>query len=354
MDFQELLDKIKIAYTLQRPFVAYRKPNEKLIKALFQNDRALYFLKDYEAKGFVFAPFDSTKKSILIPLEKSEYHRVDLDSQELPLPSGFAHSEFYSEADKQKHLVLVNNGIDFINAKQVEKVVLSRKQEVQVGNFNLEEIFKKLLSNYNNATCYVWFHPKVGLWLGATPETLITVAGKQFKTMSLAATRPYVDSLEIEWNAKELEEQQIVTDFITSNLSAITDHLKITEPTTVKAGNIIHLKSSISGNLKSINDLKKVLDLLHPTPAVCGMPKAIAKQFILENEQYDREFYSGYLGELNLDNTTALYVNLRCVQLKSSNAYIYIGGGIIKGSTAESEWQETIEKAKVMLKVLVN
>ena len=140
---------------------------------------------------------------------------------------------------------------------------------------------------------------------------------------------------------------------------------------TIKAGNLLHLKTRVSGLLTS--NLKEVVTVLHPTPAVCGLPKVTAKQFILNNENYNREFYSGYLGELNIKEKTTrntnrrnvennaysavktisnLYVNLRCMQLTDVKASIYVGGGITKDSIAENEWQETVNKTQTMKKVL--
>ena len=92
--------------------------------------------------------------------------------------------------------------------------------------------------------------------------------------------------------------------------------------------------------------------MLHPTPAVCGLPKEEAKQFILDNELYNRDFYTGFLGELNLKGQTNLYVNLRCMQLKDNRISIYVGGGITADSNAENEWEETVIKAKVMKNAL--
>ena len=141
-----------------------------------------------------------------------------------------------------------------------------------------------------------------------------------------------------------------------------------------KAGNLLHLKTNISGTLSSnIVDFQQILNTLHPTPAVCGVPKAEAKAFILQHENYHREFYTGFLGELNLKEkrsrqtmrhnaendafTTVitvsnLYVNLRCMQLKNAQAMIYVGGGITKDSIPEAEWEETVNKAQTIKSVI--
>jgi isochorismate synthase len=97
-----------------------------------------------------------------------------------------------------------------------------------------------------------------------------------------------------------------------------------------------------------------VIRALHPTSAVCGMPLEAALTFLLNNEPYDRRYYTGYLGELNLgtDAQTHLYVNLRCMEIKDQMAHIYVGGGITKDSDPELEWQETVAKSETMLHVL--
>jgi isochorismate synthase len=122
-------------------------------------------------------------------------------------------------------------------------------------------------------------------------------------------------------------------------------------------------------------DIKKLLKVLHPTPAVGGMPKNEAYLFIKANENYNREFYTGYLGELNfkeeiarvsnnrnienkayraIHTKTDLFVNLRSMQLKDQKATIYIGGGITIDSIPEQEWEETVNKSATMLKVIQN
>ena len=220
---------------------------------------------------------------------------------------------------------------------------------------------------------YCWYHPKVGLWLGATPETLIKIEGNRFSIMALAGTQDYKGTLDVVWQDKEKQEQQFVTDFIIENLRPSVESFKISDVETVKAGNLLHLKTMISARLNSKSNLKEIVSVLHPTPAVCGLPKFNAKQFILENEHYSRAFYTGFLGELNMETklqsrsarrnienraytinrkSTQLYVNLRCMQLKNAEAIIYIGGGITKHSVPEKEWQETVSKSLVIKNIL--
>jgi isochorismate synthase len=264
------------------------------------------------------------------------------------------HSTINNGSSKDSYINLVGSCIDFIKRGKAKKVVLSRREDLELTNFSIAKIFEKLIYNYRNAFVYVWYHPKVGLWFGATPEQLVRIKLKAFSTVSLAGTQVYKDSLDVMWNKKELEEQQIVTNYIESNLNSLVDDLSISKPTTIKAGNLLHLKTVIKGLLNDKFDLKNLLDNLHPTPAVCGMPMNNAKEFILKNEDYKRQFYTGFLGELNIDNSSDLFVNLRCMKIENSIASLFIGGGITIDSIPENEWLETVEKSKVMKKVLSN
>src|SRR5690606_4930196 len=347
MTSEVFFEQIQQQLEKQLPFVAYRKPGETLVKAMMQQTVDVFTVADYTEKGFVFAPFDSTKEAILIPLEHSEV--ISCQNPQLVKNNASHHESLALELDREQHINLVQKGVDAIKADQFQKVVLSRIEKTDHTITNPIEVFKALLYHYPSAFVYFWYHPKVGMWLGATPETLIQLEGSRFKTMSLAGTQKYHGTKEVMWQNKEKEEQQFVTDFIVNSLKPFTTSLTISDVETIKAGNILHLKTSISGilNLKNTS-LKQVLLALHPTPAVCGLPKERAKEFILKQENYNREYYTGFLRELNIQkkitrNTNRrnvennayasvkkvsnLFVNLRCMQILDKKACIYVGGG---------------------------
>ncbi|WP_452226136.1 chorismate-binding protein [Lacinutrix cladophorae] len=354
------------------PFVVYRKPNDFEVHALLQKADELHVIKDYTESGFVFSPFDNKDDAILLPFNSSKKISSNYD-----ISSEFKAATIHkvsSLKSKEEHIQLVQKGIDAIRKGPIQKVVLSRKEEQHISEENPLKIFKRLLEKYVSAFVYCWYHPKVGLWLGATPETLLKVEGNRFNTMALAGTQMYNQAKDVVWQDKEKDEQQIVTAFVVNSLKDSVSTIKISEVETVMAGNLLHLKTAISGTLDFKNlDFKALLTNLHPTPAVCGFPKEMAKQFIVHNESYNREFYAGFLGELNLkENKTRnrnrrnvennvyatvktvsnLFVNLRCMQLKNKAALVYVGGGITKDSVAENEWQETVNKTQTIQAVL--
>ncbi|WP_291868547.1 chorismate-binding protein [Maribacter sp.] len=366
--FRQLIEKAEEQLVKKAPFVLYRKPSSTIVNGGFQNTPEVYHVKTFKEKGFVFAPFNAELPVVLmhlddhvmapyVPLLKEEEHKRTECNIE--------------ESDKDFHIQLVKKGIAEIKKDAFKKVVLSRKIVVDCTRDPFI-LFTALLQKYSAAFCYLWYHPKIGMWLGATPEILMRLEGKRLTTMSLAGTKPYVEEQEAQWGAKELEEQELVTEYITTALKDKVDKLVSSKVASIRAGNLWHLRTKLTADIKN-ESLQSIVKVLHPTPAVCGMPKEVTQSFILKEENYDRLFYTGYLGELNVKqenlrttrrrNTenrayksikivSDLYVNLRCMQLIKEKAFVYVGGGITKDSDPEKEWEETVNKSKTMLSIL--
>ncbi|AWG21848.1 isochorismate synthase [Flavobacterium faecale] len=349
--------KVKQQEAQDLPFVLFKKPNKKKLVGFFQNNDHLYFAENFKERGFVFAPFDGNQM-LLIPKEESVRWETKIS-----LSKDFSVNdiEVASEDDvdsKQYFENLVRKGIQGIANGDFHKVVASREEVVAVPDFDLVTVFKKLIQYYPSAFCYCWYHPKIGLWMGATPERLLKANKKRFYTMALAGTKIGDDIDNVEWKPKEKEEQQIVTDFILENLKDKTSEVAVSSPYTLKAGKLLHIITDIEGVINKNSNLSDVVKVLHPTPAVCGLPKEKAKAFILANENYDRSYYTGFLGELNIkefdkhQSKSDLYVNLRCMNIKNKEAHLYIGCGITKDSVPEKEWKESVNKATTMKRVL--
>jgi isochorismate synthase len=347
-----ILQQIKTSLHHNLPFVVYKKADENIISAFLQHNNQLFTTKDYAESGFVFAPFNTNEPSVLIPIKESEFLQEEID---FAIEIGEKKNYSLEDTSKQNHVDLVKRGINEINKGTFKKVVLSRKEEIVLHQIDVIEIFKKLVNVYPKAFVYLWYHPKVGMWLGATPEILVKISENEFETMSLAGTQVDKGEENVLWGAKELEEQQMVTDYLLEKLQPICKTVEANEVETVKAGSLLHLKTIVKGVFSK--DKSELIKTLHPTPAVCGYPKEEAQNFILNNENYPREFYTGFLGELNFKREeevkfSNLFVNLRCMQIKQNIAQIYIGGGITKDSVPEKEWEETKAKSLTMKNVL--
>lgn len=351
----DLFIKVKTHQEQQLPFVLFAKPNSDKMVGLFQKNDHLYFLEDFAATGFVFAPFDNDLMPF-IPQKLSDVYVERIVQKDYLVTSTV--SPEIDETAKILFENLVQRGIEAIGKGTFEKVVLSRKEEVLLRQFDLETVFKKLIAFYPTAFKYCFFHPKIGMWLGATPEQFLKINQKSLQTVALAGTQIAENDSNVIWQDKEIEEQRLVTEFITTNLQNKVSEMTVSSPYSVKAGNLWHIKTDIAATIKSKKAKGEIISALHPTSAVCGLPKESAKAFILKNENYEREYYSGFLGELNIDLATFrteqsdLFVNLRCMKIVGDTAALFIGCGITKDSIPADEFMETVNKSMTMRKVL--
>lgn len=348
--------KVKQQEKQNLPFVIYSKPNKNVLEGYFQKDDHLYFAESFEEKGFIFAPFKD-HQIVLIPKRKSHHWKSVLPEVDVHLNENIENNSEDLKA-KTNFETSVQKAIDAINKGDFNKVVLSRCELVSLNDFDLIAVFEKLVYTYPTAFTYCWYHPKIGLWMGATPERLVKSKKNQFLTTALAGTKVAQETKQEVWENKEIDEQHFVTHYIIDNIEKITSEVTVSSPYTIKAGNLLHIRTDIKGKINENSNLKDLVSALHPTPAVCGLPEAITKQFILENENYNREYYTGFLGELNKKSIkkkklkSDLYVNLRCMQIKNQQAFLYMGCGITKDSNPEKEWEESVNKSMTMKKIL--
>jgi isochorismate synthase len=364
----------------------WRLPN-KTIKHVILSQENKLIKKDFPVEdlpeGFIFAPFDKEKERIFLPADFS----FSIENQELKAPENSTEnrSQAWLKESLQRNYLTGNPKIYYANSTKTEtaqvdfenlvarcvseiekgsfeKVVPSRTKQISLpSDFNVIDSFQKLCSTYPNALISFVSLPGIGSWLGATPEVLVSVENKNiFKTVALAGTKPFDEAINIKsvaWTQKEIEEQALVERYIISCFKKI--RLREYEehgPKTVVAGNLMHLKSEFTVDMNATNfpQLGSImLQLLHPTSAVCGMPLDATFDFLKSNEGYDREFYSGYLGPVNFNNNINIFVNLRCMQLLlNDKAICYAGAGTTIDSVPEDEWLETELKLNTLLNVL--
>lgn len=355
MNLHEFTQEISAHLKKELPFVLYAQPTENMVQALLQNDNTLHYTKDLSENGFVMAPFDFTGTASFIPEKSSVKIKTEIVTSKVDKSFSTQTSEITNnKPEKDAYLKKLEKAIETIKNREAKKIVLSRYKDFELQNFSIETLINQLLNQYPTAFRYIWYHPHTGIWCGATPETLVQVENQSFKTMALAGTQPYKDTEQVEWGPKELDEQQLVTNAITNNLQQITSILKVSKAYTHRAGSLLHLKTDIEGVLKKgKTTLAKIANVLHPTPAVGGAPTKFAKNYIIENESYNRSYYTGFLGPITNNGATAsLMVNLRCMEINDNISRIYVGGGITIASQPLAEWQETQNKMQTMLQVL--
>lgn len=249
---------------------------------------------------------------------------------------------------QEQYLEKVNRAIDEVRKNHWQKLVISRPVEVPFcsDGGKLATLFLELCERFPQAFCYVWRDENC-LWIGATPELLGKFDREKstFNTMSLAGTLP----IDEEWTEKEIKEQQAVTDYISLVLKTYADEVEIGQTKNHILGKIKHLKTDFLVKIDE-EKLEHLIRELHPTPAVCGIPKEDCQQKIIEIEGYNREYYTGYI-RIETEEKTYFFVNLRCMQVFDNKIIAYAGGGITSHSNAQKEWQETEMKVQSILSI---
>ncbi len=335
---KQFQDKLERLIQQKKPFVLFRKPNQIKVE-LWENQGKT------TRRKFSCNSFDN---STIIEFNDDEVVEIlidDLPKIDLLLPVSTQNEEIsYND-----YINLIEKTVDELKSNSdTQKIVISRIKELDKENINLSETFKNLHQYYPNAYVYLRYDVEEGCWIGASPELLLKEENQLIQTVSLAGTKAKED----DWTDKEYHEQQVVTNYITTTLARFTNYVDVDGPFSVNAGFFEHLKSFISAQLTDKNKLYDVLKALHPTPAVGGMPKDLAKDFILTNEGYNRSFYAGFMG-YETENESEFFVNLRCAKIYQNKVKLYVGGGIMPDSIPENEWKETELKSKTIGELLL-
>ena len=213
MHVSSFFGKVEQHFQSRLPFVLYRKPNSMQFKAWLKANPNLDYSDEFTEEGFVFAPYGDEPAVIF---RKEDCHCLSATQRLSSVQLTTTENSDLTPETKSAYKRLIDRAISEINTTPLLKVVLSRVLNVDYSGRSPVAIFKELIEAYPNAFVYCWFHPKVGLWLGATPELLLSLKRNQLKTVSLAGTLNASDHAE--WSPKEIHEQQIVTDFIVSQL----------------------------------------------------------------------------------------------------------------------------------------
>ena len=308
--------------------------------------------------GFVIAPFATSPDQPIIIIRPDRVSTEPLAS--VPSNTIGEHSASSSVSSQRSYYA-----VDFANFHSqlqqglFRKIVLARcADEESAVSLSPEELFYKACQFYPRMFIALVHTPQSGTWLTATPEILLEGNGSQWRTIALAGTMKLEgEQLNGEgetaaWRTKHIEEQRVVATYIAECLERFTTNFHEEGPRTVRAANLVHLRSDFSFALPDNDHIGDLLHALHPTPAVCGLPKREVFQFIVGNEHTPRRYYSGFMGPLGIQESTHLYVSLRCMNIEGCHYHLYAGGGLLKDSTEEQEWQETEAKLETMRTLL--
>ena len=301
-------------------------------------------------RGFVMAPFQISEKQPILLIRPDSVETVLVDS-------GFRESR----GQVPDFHISQEYAIDFANfhsqlvSGTFRKIVLARcADETSPDDIPPLELFQRACMLYPRMFIALVSTEKSGCWLTATPEILLEGKAEAWRTIALAGTMKLEgeqlngEGETVRWSTKNIQEQRIVATYITECLEQFTGDFHEEGPRTVRAANLVHLRSDFTFVLPDNQHLGDLLHTLHPTPAVCGLPKRETFEFITHNEHTPRRYYSGFMGMLDPAAETHLYVSLRCMNIEGNRYHLYAGGGLLKDSQEEQEWAETEAKLETM------
>lgn len=303
--------------------------------------------KNNDENNITFYPFEGSELNKhygkIIKVNHEHADDTTLVTSSLPKDNTQLSAETQSE-----YLTNLKKVIGTINENKLPKLVYSRRKIfTDFREIDLQKSYENLCASYPNAFRYIFINEEVA-WMGAFSEVLgkFDKKTRRFETMSLAGTLPVSET----WSEKEIEEQKPVTEYIRNILRTYSS--KIEESSTYDhiSGNIKHLRTDFKADINP-GDLDEIIKNLHPTPAVCGIPKDFCKGKIRELEKFPRELYAGYI-KIETEETVYYFVNLRCCKLYQDSVHIFVGGGITAQSNPEKEWRETELKSEAILKNL--
>jgi menaquinone-specific isochorismate synthase len=243
----------------------------------------------------------------------------------------------------------------------LKKVVLARELRLIFNQtIKVEQVLHHLLKEQAESFVFA-FESNGDCFIGASPERLIKKDGENLFSTCLAGSIARGTSVIEDQNLgnlllsdnKNLNEHQFVVDMIKNAMEEFCREIFIPKfPQLMKMRYIQHLYTPVSGISKENTSLLKVLEHLHPTPALGGMPKNEAIEKIREVEELDRGFYAAPIGWLDLNGNGEFAVAIRSGLIQGNEASLFAGCGIVENSDAESEFLETRIKFRPMLNAL--
>lgn len=243
---------------------------------------------------------------------------------------------------------------------EMEKIVLARKTTIQFDSHIQPFVFMRYLRRDISRAFHFYFQPCAECgFIGATPERLYKRTGRMIETEAVAGTRPRSAVVEEDErlgcellnSEKDAREHDYVRQTIRQAITDLCDQIEANgEVTLLKLSRVQHLYNRFKARLQDGCSDAEILHLLHPTPAVGGVPKAVAVQKIAALEPFDRGWYTGPVGWVSRSGAE-FAVAIRCGLIEGDRLQVFTGAGIVQGSDPESEWQEIEDKLGSFLSV---
>lgn len=253
----------------------------------------------------------------------------------------------------------VETALRFIGEGALQKLVLARPLHLALDRPLRAAPLLARFAEVHPGCIRFAFRAGSTLFAGATPELLYRRRGDALETMALAGTAkrdpdPQRDGAlgtQLLADPKERHEHALVVEALREGLAPLSSALEVEPPGLRRLANVQHLQTLLRARLLPGVTDRALLERLHPTPAVCGLPRAAARALLRELEGFERGWYAGPVGAVSLDGAT-FAVALRCLLAEGTAARLFVGAGIVGGSDAAREWRETQSKSLAVLRAL--
>jgi menaquinone-specific isochorismate synthase len=245
---------------------------------------------------------------------------------------------------------LVEDALDAIRGREVDKVVLSRRLSARFGaEIPVDLVLANLVGSEPGSHTFL-----VDGFVGSSPELLVSLTGDRVRSVSLAGSADLDDPAGAHSfdTAKMAQEHILAADSVDDSLAPLCTRLDRSRSTVATYGDIQHLSTTFDGVTLPGTELPDLLSALHPTAAVAGTPTKTALELIRELEGHDRGRYAGPVGWLDRSGDGEFAIALRCGMIEGDTATLYTGAGIVEGSDPVAEFEETRLKLRPMLGAL--
>ena len=335
----------------QIPFLGCMPPNSAQVEWFTLNTLTVDQAQLTLSKGsevFVVQPYDRSQAALnfgLTPATEAAIDQLDTDFESLA-------AEYTISAEQaEAYDRMLQRAIGQINQGELDKVVLS----LRLALANQSEIGLNICNLFTpeakDSFRYIFSLSEGVVWVGDTPETLLTRQHNRIQTVALAGTRRRDDLNHDDFTSKEFEEQGFIVEELKQRLAPFVERVQLSDRQRVSAQNLVHLKTTLEGTLAEEFSDEELLAALHPTAAVCGFPREKALALISTLEGHDRELYAGYMGFRSAAKST-YFVNLRCARVDQTAVELFVGAGITAQSVSKKEIDEIQSKTATIMRLI--
>jgi len=313
-----------------------------------------------DAPGSIEQKYEKARRQIE-RIEEELARPLEVPSQAGGQAASLSNLRPRSNFAKEKYLEAVDRAREYIAAGDIFQVVLSQRFEVDLAADPFD-VYRAL--RFVNPSPYMFYLKLGDLQIaGASPEMLVRVQGSRLSYRPIAGTRKRGRSTredeqlmeDLKRDEKEVAEHVMLVDLGRNDLGRVcrygtvaVDQMMFIE----KYSHVMHLVSSISGELRPELDHVEALKACFPAGTVSGAPKVRAMEIIDELEPSRRGVYAGAIGYIDFSGNLDSCIAIRTLVFKDGKAYMQAGGGIVADSVPENEFQETVNKSMALLKAV--